>query len=43
MVLYTDLMNLIALTSLFFVGVTFITVSLALSKQQRRVLVKIKR
>ena len=36
-------MNLITLTSMFFIGLTFIKVSLALSKQQRRVLVKIKR
>jgi hypothetical protein len=36
-------MNLIVLTSLFFAGLGFISLSVALSKQQRRVLVKIKR
>ncbi len=36
-------MNLIILASLFVTGLTFVTVSLALQKQQRRVLVKIKR
>jgi hypothetical protein len=36
-------MNLIILASLFVTGLAFIKVSMALSKQQRRVLVKIKR
>ena len=36
-------MTLITLASLFFAGLSLITLSVALSKQQRRVLVRIKR